>query len=67
MTRQQLPLMALLAVGLSAAATGAAALDVGDPAPGFQADSTLGALDLADYRGKKNVLLAFYYKDFTGG
>ena len=41
---------------------------VGQPAPDF----TLPATDpdevrLADYRGKKTVVLAFYVLDFTGG
>lgn len=42
-------------------------LDVGDTAPAFEAESTMGTIRLADYQGKKNVLLAFYFKDFTGG
>lgn len=46
---------------------GAWALGVGDRAPEFEADSTAGKLRLSDYQGKKNVLLAFYLKDFTGG
>ena len=45
----------------------AAALGVGDPAPEFSAESTAGTVRLADYRGERNVLLAFYFKDFTGG
>lgn len=44
-----------------------AAVEVGQEAPGFEAASTAGTVRLADYRGKKNVLLAFYFKDFTGG
>jgi cytochrome oxidase Cu insertion factor (SCO1/SenC/PrrC family) len=43
-------------------------LKVGDDAPDF----TLGATDgtkvhLADFRGKSNVVLAFYILAFTGG
>lgn len=38
-----------------------------DRAPDFEAESTEGAIRLADYLGKKNVLLAFYFKNFTGG
>ena len=45
----------------------AAALEVGDAAPAFEAESTTGTIRLSDYQGKKNVLLAFYFKDFTGG
>lgn len=43
----------------------ALSLDVGDTAPVFQAPSTLGLIDLKDYAGKKNVVLALYYADFT--
>jgi peroxiredoxin Q/BCP len=39
----------------------------GDPAPLFEAPSTTGTIRLADYRGKKAVILAFYFKDFTSG
>ena len=45
----------------------ALALDVGDRAPPFEAESTMGTIRLDEYAGRKNVLLAFYYKDFTGG
>ena len=57
---------ASLAVGL-AAAVPAGAAQVGAPAPLFEADSSAGTIRLVDYQGKKNVLLAFYYADFTGG
>ena len=40
---------------------------VNDRAPVFEAESTKGIIRLADYLGKKNVLLAFYFKNFTGG
>ena len=50
-----------------AAAVPARAAQVGAPAPLFEADSSVGPIRLADYQGKKNVLLAFYFKDFTGG
>ena len=60
---------ATLAVGLAAArpARAAEAAQVGKAAPLFTADSTHGKIALADFQGKKNVLLAFYFKDFTGG
>ena len=45
----------------------AVSADVQDKAPDFEAESTKGTIRLTDYRGKKNVLLAFYYKNFTGG
>lgn len=45
----------------------AAAADVQGKAPEFEAESTEGTIRLTDYLGKRNVLLAFYFKDFTGG
>jgi cytochrome oxidase Cu insertion factor (SCO1/SenC/PrrC family) len=65
-------LLALLAWQFPAAAQEASitktTLKVGDAAPDF----TLLANDwkpvkLSDYRGKKNVILAFYVLAFTGG
>jgi len=53
-------------LGLAAAAPARAA-QVGAAAPLFEAESSTGPIRLADYQGKKNVLLAFYYADFTGG
>jgi peroxiredoxin Q/BCP len=61
-------LFATLLVLLSVAiAQPVSALEIGDAAPSFQAESTIGTIKLSDYAGKKNVLLAFYFKDFTGG
>ena len=45
----------------------ALAAAVQEKAPDFEAESTKGTIRLADYLGKKNVLLAFYFKDFTSG
>jgi peroxiredoxin len=45
----------------------ARAAQVDAAAPPFDADSSSGRVVLADFQGKKNVLLAFYFKDFTGG
>ena len=45
----------------------AAAVDIQGKAPVFEAESTTGTIRLADYLGKKNVLLAFYFKNFTPG
>lgn len=43
-------------------------LQVGDTAPDFFLSSTLKEkIALSDYRGKKNVLVAFYPLDFTPG
>lgn len=47
------------------------ALKVGDMAPEFKLQyfdgSDLKNVSLSDYRGKKNVVLAFYIFAFTGG
>ena len=43
-------------------------LKVGDRAPDFELTDTEGQpVRLADFRGKKNVVLAFYVLAFTGG
>jgi cytochrome oxidase Cu insertion factor (SCO1/SenC/PrrC family) len=49
-------------------------LKVGDPAPDFTLPSTIVGPDsktvrykLSDFKGKKNVVLAFYVLAFTGG
>jgi mycoredoxin-dependent peroxiredoxin len=43
-------------------------LKVGDMAPDFEMNSTLGGkVKLSDFRGKKNVVVAFYPAAFTGG
>jgi cytochrome oxidase Cu insertion factor (SCO1/SenC/PrrC family) len=43
-------------------------LKVGDPAPDFVLTDTEGqTVKLSDFRGKKNVVLAFYVLAFTGG
>ena len=43
-------------------------LKVGDRAPDFTLTDTEGqTVKLSDYRGKKNVVLAFYVLAFTGG
>ena len=43
-------------------------LKVGDPAPDFALNDTEGqTVRLSDFRGKKNVVLAFYVLAFTGG
>jgi peroxiredoxin Q/BCP len=56
--------MAALGTGVAKAAP----LSVGDMAPDVSIASTAGGqMKLADYRGKKNVVLAFFPKAFTGG
>jgi peroxiredoxin Q/BCP len=53
---------------LAAVRPGAAAVGMGDMAPDFNAPATNGQkVSLAQYRGKKNVVLAFFPKAFTGG
>jgi peroxiredoxin len=43
-------------------------LKVGDEAPDFTLPSTTGqSVKLSDFRGKKNVVLAFFPAAFTGG
>lgn len=40
-------------------------LDVGEKAPLFSGNSTQGKIQLADFQGKKNVVLALYFAIFT--
>ncbi|MBX9603826.1 MAG: redoxin domain-containing protein [Bryobacteraceae bacterium] len=43
-------------------------LKVGDTAPDFTLPATIGnQFKLADYKGKKNVVVAFFPAAFTGG
>jgi peroxiredoxin Q/BCP len=58
-------LIALFAGFLAFIPLSAKALDVGDEAPQFEAVSDKGPINLLDYRGKKNVVLAFYFADYT--
>lgn len=46
-------------------AVGAQTLEAGQTAPSFEAQSTQGTVKLAEYQGRKNLVLAFYYADFT--
>src|SRR2546422_2895417 len=44
----------------------AAAVEVGEPAPGFTLPSTTGTdISLSDFKGKKFVFLEFYGADFS--
>lgn len=57
-------LLLFAALGLQAATQ----LKVGDSAPDFTLPSTAGKpVKLSDFKGKKNVVLAFFPAAFTGG
>lgn len=59
--------LTLLAAGVGSAPA-QTTLKAGDAAPDFTLNSTTGKpIRLSDYRGKKNVVLAFYVLAFTGG
>jgi thioredoxin-dependent peroxiredoxin len=64
---------AMIVTGLSLAAVvmaqaPAGGLQAGDPAPAFSLPGTDGATHtLADFKGKKVVVLAWFVKAFTGG
>lgn len=64
-------LAALLATALAAPALAQNMPKVGDMAPDFTlkvfTGNDLKEVKLSDYRGKKNVVLAFYIFAFTGG
>lgn len=54
-----------IGAGLSSAAT---PLKTGDAAPDFTLPATSGKTEsLSSYKGKNNVVLAFFPKAFTGG
>jgi peroxiredoxin len=61
-------LAAALIPGLQAADTPTPSVKVGDVAPNFTlSDQNGNKVSLQDFRGKKNVALAFYIFAFTGG
>lgn len=68
-------ILTAMVITLAAAAYGQAnpvapttKLKVGDMAPDFTLTDTTGKeVKLSDFRGKKNVVLAFYVLAFTGG
>ena len=69
---QKLRLLALAATATAALLAQAnppkTHLKVGDEAPDFTLPSTTGQpVKLSDFRGKKNVVLAFFPAAFTGG
>jgi peroxiredoxin len=72
MIKRALSLSLLLVLGVIASAQQPAPpktnLKVGDAAPDFTLPSTAGQkVKLSDFKGKKNVVLAFYVLAFTGG
>lgn len=60
-------ILSAAALLIAAPAPLAAPPQAGDPAPLFEAPSTHGTIRLADFRGRKPVVLAFYFADFTPG
>jgi peroxiredoxin Q/BCP len=72
MFRTALGIVMLLALSVVVAAQQPAPpkthLKVGERAPDFMLTDTAGKeVKLSDFRGKKNVVLAFYVLAFTGG
>ena len=57
-----------MALALLLPAEGEGKLKVGDEAPAFALPASTGkTITLAEFKGKKKVVLAFYPKAFTGG
>jgi len=54
-----------LSLALTAVPATALGLEVGDQAPVFTGVSTQGPINLADYRGRKHIVLALYFAIFT--
>lgn len=55
----------LLFFSLFLLSTASHALDEGDQAPPFTAQSTQGEISLEDFAGQKHVVLALYFAVFT--
>lgn len=59
-------IMALTVASVVLGSGPAVAVEVGQPAPDFKLPSTTGTdISLADFRGKKWILLEFYGADFV--
>ncbi len=72
MIKKALGACAVLAMSMITSAQQPAApkthLKVGDPAPDFTLiDTNRKEVKLSDFKGKKNIVLAFYVLAFTGG
>lgn len=66
--KQFLLVAGLAALSMAQSAPQHTSLKVGDEAPDFTLPGTDGKpVKLSDYRGKKNVVLAFFPAAFTGG
>lgn len=61
----RIKLVSVLVAALVLVASPVLALSVGDQAPDFTAQTNQGEVSLADYQGKKNVILAFYFAIYT--
>ena len=60
--------MGIMALALALAAGEATGPGPGDPAPGFSLPGSDGkTYTLADFKGKKAVVIAWFPKAFTGG
>lgn len=61
-------LLSVGVLGQTVPAPPATTLKVGDIAPDFSLPDTTGkTVKLSDFRGKSNIVLAFYVLAFTGG
>jgi peroxiredoxin len=61
----RIKLVLVMAAALILMASPVLALSVGDQAPGFTAQTNQGEVSLADFLGKKNVILTFYFAIYT--
>lgn len=61
----RIKLVLVLATALILVTSPVLALSVGDQAPAFTAQTNQGEVSLADYLGKQNVILAFYFAIYT--
>lgn len=52
-------------ISLLLAPASSLALEVGDEAPAFTAQSNQGEISLADYKGSKHIVLALYFAAFS--